>query len=68
MQHVSEGGGGDKLHLWYGKSSDLRSSSPDWKRTGDLISSTSGMEGGEVFCRLTDWLGSRDPMTRTICT
>jgi hypothetical protein len=28
-----------------------------------LISSASGMERGEVFYGLTDWLGSRDPMT-----
>jgi hypothetical protein len=28
-----------------------------------LISSTSGMERGEVFYGPTDWLGSRDPMT-----
>jgi hypothetical protein len=27
-----------------------------------LISSASGTEGGEVFYRLTDWLGSRDPL------
>jgi hypothetical protein len=31
-----------------------------------LISSASGMERGEVFCGLTDWLGSCDPMTHTI--
>jgi hypothetical protein len=30
---------------------------------GIMISSTSGTEGGEVFYGLTDWLGSRDPMT-----
>jgi hypothetical protein len=28
-----------------------------------VISSTSGTEEGEVFYGLTDWLGSRDPMT-----
>jgi hypothetical protein len=28
-----------------------------------LISSASGTEGGEVFYRLMDWLGSRDPLT-----
>jgi hypothetical protein len=28
-----------------------------------VISSTSGMERGEVFYGPTDWLGSRDPMT-----
>jgi hypothetical protein len=28
-----------------------------------MISYASGMEGGEVFYGLTDWLGSRDPMT-----
>jgi hypothetical protein len=37
-----------------------------WKRYFEgrvVISSASGTEGGEVFYRLTDWLGSRDPMT-----
>jgi hypothetical protein len=29
-----------------------------------LISSASGTERGEVFYGPTDWLGSRDPMTR----
>jgi hypothetical protein len=28
-----------------------------------VISSASGMEGGEVFDGPTDWLGSRDSMT-----
>jgi hypothetical protein len=28
-----------------------------------MISSASGTEGGEVFYRLMDWLGSRDPLT-----
>jgi hypothetical protein len=28
-----------------------------------VISSASGMERGEVFCGLMDWLGSCDPMT-----
>jgi hypothetical protein len=37
-----------------------------WKRSFEgrvVISSASGMERSEVFYRLTDWLGSRDPMT-----
>ena len=37
-----------------------------WKRYFEgrvVISSASGTEGGEVFYGLTDWLGSRDPMT-----
>jgi hypothetical protein len=37
-----------------------------WKRSFEgrvVISSTSGMERGEVFYGPTDWLGSRDPMT-----
>jgi hypothetical protein len=37
-----------------------------WKRSFEgrvVISSASGTEGGEVFYGLTDWLGSRDPMT-----
>jgi hypothetical protein len=35
-----------------------------WKRSFEgrvVISSASGTEGGEVFYRLTDWLGSHDP-------
>jgi hypothetical protein len=37
-----------------------------WKRSFEgrvVISSASGMERGEVFYGLTDWLGSHDPMT-----
>jgi hypothetical protein len=37
-----------------------------WKRYFEgrvVISSTFGMERGEVFYGPTDWLGSRDPMT-----
>jgi hypothetical protein len=37
-----------------------------WKRSFEgrvVISSAFGMEEGEVFYRLMDWLGSHDPMT-----
>jgi hypothetical protein len=37
-----------------------------WKRFFEgrvVISSASGTARGEVFDGLTDWLGSRDPMT-----
>jgi hypothetical protein len=37
-----------------------------WKRSFEgrvVISSAFGTEEGEVFYGLTDWLGSRDPLT-----